>query len=90
MGFPRMNCFNDVLAYDLAIISSIERAVLHTPNFKMFLWNSFSNARTRHALSLGSRSPAFEYFNRDLISSNVLRDIAEEITSQDMNGSVDQ
>ena len=89
MDFPRMNCFNDVLAYDLSIISSMERAVLHIPNFRMFLWNSFSNARTSHALSLVSKSPTFEYFNRDLITSNVLRDITEEITSQDKNGSVD-
>jgi len=84
-GFPRMNCFNDVLAYDLAIISSMERAVLHMPNFRMLVWNRFSNTRTRHPLSFGSRSPAFEYFNHDLIFSNVLRDIAEETTSQDRN-----
>ena len=36
MGFPRINCFNDVLAYDLAIILFMQRAVLHTPNFRMF------------------------------------------------------
>ena len=64
--------------------------ISHIPNFRMFLWNSYSNAWTRHALSLASRSSAYEYFNRDLISSNVLRDIAEEITSQNKNGSDDQ
>lgn len=31
MGFPRMNCFKEVLAYDLAIISSIDKAVPKYP-----------------------------------------------------------
>ena len=90
MSFPRMNCFSDILAYDLVIISSTDKAVFHDTNCQTLIWNSFSNLRTRHALSVGSLSLDFEYFNFDLISSNISLCIAERTNSRDRQGSVDQ
>ena len=70
MGFPCINCFNEVFVYDSAIISSAHRVVLQMPNFRIFSQNSFINARTRHPLSLVLLSLDFEYFNFNLIFTN--------------------